>query len=281
MNGNAESHLRDIEAWRERRLARLTAPDGWLSLTGLHWLEPGRSTLGSADDNAIVLAGAPAHLGTIELHDDGKVTLDLADGSGARIDGEARSHAELRDDHAGEPTRVSFGSADFIVIDRGGRKALRVRDSEAAMRKRFVGIDAFPPDPAWRIVAEWRPFEPARTLETMNVVGQLERYPAPGKAVFEREGRVHELLPVIEMPGDEELFLIFVDGTSGKETYGAARFLYTEPPRDGRIVIDFNKAYNPPCAFTPFATCALAPPENRLDLRVTAGEMKYQTQSES
>lgn len=272
-----DDHAREIESWRARRLARLTAPDGWLSLIGLHWLEPGRSTLGGADDNAIVLAGAPAHLGTIELSEDGRVTLDLADGGDVRIDGEARSHAELRDDHAGAPTRVSFGSADFIVIDRGGRKALRVRDSEAATRTRFVGIDAFPVDPAWRIVAEWQPFTPARTLETMNVVGQLERYPAPGKAVFERGGRVHELLPVIEMPGDEELYLIFTDGTSGKESYGAARFLYTEPPRDGHVVIDFNKAYNPPCAFTPYATCALAPPENRLDLRVTAGERKYRS----
>jgi len=277
MNQTSESHFRDVEAWRARRLARLTAPDGWLSLTGLHWLDPGRSTLGGADDNAIVLAGAPAHLGTIELGNDGMVVLDLAGGSGARIDGEERSHAELRDDHDGEPTRVSFGSANFIVIDRGGRKALRVRDSEAATRTRFAGIDVFPVDPAWRIVAEWQPFTPERALETMNVVGQLERYPAPGRAVFERGGRLHELLPVIEAPGDEELFLIFADGTSGKETYGAARFLYTEPPRDGHVVIDFNKAYNPPCAFTPFATCALAPPENRLDLRVTAGEMKYRS----
>ncbi len=130
-------------------------------------------------------------------------------------------------------------------------------------------------DSAWRIVADWIPFDPPQTLETANVIGQMERYPVPGRAVFERDGHRHELLPVIEVPGDEQLFLIFADGTSGRETYGAARFLYADPPREGKIVLDFNQAYNPPCAFTAFATCPLAPPENRLDLRVTAGEKKY------
>ncbi|MGH8212638.1 MAG: DUF1684 domain-containing protein [Rhodanobacteraceae bacterium] len=266
---------RSIEQWRVQRLARLTAPDGWLSLVGLHWLEPGPSTIGSAPDNAIVIESAPAHLGSIELHQDGKVVLELQADSGARIDGEARMRAVLRDDRAQDPTRVSFGSINFVVIDRGGRKALRVRDAQAETRARFAGVESFPVDPSWRIDARWVPFDAPRALETMNVIGQLESYPAPGRVVFERDGREHELLPVIETPGDETLYLMFADGTSGKETYGAGRFLYTEPPRDGRIVIDFNKAYNPPCVFTPFATCALAPPENRLDLRIKAGEKKY------
>ena len=270
-----DDYLVSVEQWRARRIARLTAPDGWLSLIGLHWLEPGPNTLGSAAGNAIVLAKAPAHLGVVEWRADGTLLLQLAPGSGALVDGEAKSQATLRDDRDPNPTRVSFGSLNFVVLDRGGRKALRVRDADAETRTRFSGIESFPVDPAWRIVADWIPFDPPQTLETANVIGQMERYPVPGRAVFERDGHRHELLPVIEVPGDEQLFLIFADGTSGRETYGAARFLYADPPRDGKIVLDFNQAYNPPCVFTAFATCPLAPPENRLDLRVTAGEKKY------
>ena len=270
-----DDYLASVEQWRARRIARLTAPDGWLSLIGLHWLEPGPNTLGSAAGNAIVLAKAPAHLGVVEWRADGTLSLQLAPGSGALVDGEAKSQATLRDDRDPNPTRVSFGSLNFVVLDRGGRKALRVRDADAETRTRFSGIESFPVDPAWRIVADWIPFDPPQTLETANVIGQMERYPVPGRAVFERDGHRHELLPVIEVPGDEQLFLIFADGTSGRETYGAARFLYADPPRDGKIVLDFNQAYNPPCVFTAFATCPLAPPENRLDLRVTAGEKKY------
>jgi len=270
-----DDYLVSVEQWRARRIARLTAPDGWLSLIGLHWLEPGPNTLGSAAGNAIVLAKAPAHLGVVEWRADGTLSLQLAPGSGALVDGEAKSQATLRDDRDPNPTRVSFGSLNFVVLDRGGRKALRVRDADAETRTRFSGIESFPVDLAWRIVADWIPFDPPQTLETANVIGQMERYPVPGRAVFERDGHRHELLPVIEVPGDEQLFLIFADGTSGRETYGAARFLYADPPRDGKIVLDFNQAYNPPCVFTAFATCPLAPPENRLDLRVTAGEKKY------
>jgi len=272
-----DDYTREIEQWREQRIARLTAADGWLSLIGLHWLESGTNTLGSAADNAIVLAKAPAHLGAIEWRTDDSLVLQLADAGNAQVDGETNSQATMRDDREPNPTRVSFGSVNFVVIDRGGRKALRVRDSEAATRKQFAGIESFPVDPAWRIVADWEPFDLPQTLETANVIGQMEKYPVPGKAVFEREGRRHELLPVIEVPGDAQLFLVFADGTSGRETYGAARFLYADPPRDGKIVLDFNKAYNPPCAFTAFATCPLAPPENRLDLRVVAGEKKYRS----
>ena len=270
-----DEYRKSIENWRAQRLARLTAPDGWLSLVGLHWLQPGRNTIGGADDNSIVLQRAPERLGAIELHEDGTSMLELAPDAGALVDGEAKTRAVLRDDRAQQPTCVSFGSVNFIVIDRGGHKALRVRDARAETRVGFAGIESFAIDPSWRIEAQWIPFDPPRTLETMNVVGQIESYPTPGRVVFERDGREYELLPVIETPGDQALYLIFADGTSGEETYGAGRFLYTEPPRDGRIVIDFNKAYNPPCVFTPFATCALAPPENRLELRVTAGEKRH------
>jgi uncharacterized protein (DUF1684 family) len=269
------TYQQEIERWHAQRIARLTAPDGWLSLVGLEWLKPGANRIGSASDNDIVLVKAPPHLGTITWTDGGALSLVLDTVDGATIDGACETHAVLKDDSHAHPTIVAFGTVNFIAVDRGGRKGLRVRDSEAVTRTHFQGIERFPVDRDWRIVADWVPLDPPFQLATGTVIGTIENYPAPGKAVFEREGQRFELYPVIEVPGDKELFLIFADATSGKETYGAARFLYAEMPCDGRIVLDFNKAYNPPCAFTPYATCPLAPPENRLDVRVAAGELKY------
>jgi len=269
------AYTQEIENWHARRIERLTSPTGWLSLVGLDWLQPGMNRIGGAADNDIVLAKAPAHLGTIECSEDGMLSIALDPASGATIDGKPAVRSALVDDGHAHPTMVAFGSVSFIAIDRDGRKGLRVRDAEAATRTQFAGIERFPVDPAWRIVADWRPLDPPFQLATGTVIGTIENYPAPGKAVFERDGRSFELYPVLEVPGDAQLFLIFADRTSGKETYGAARFLYADMPRDGKIVLDFNKAYNPPCAFTPYATCPLAPPENRLGLRVAAGELKY------
>lgn len=269
------SYLQEIERWHATRLARLSAPDGWLSLVGLDWLKPGANRVGRDPGNDIVLAKAPAHLGIVTWADDGTVSIALDPEGGATIDGQPRTHAVLLDDSVPNPTRVAFGTVSFIAVERGGRKGLRVRDSEAATRTGFTGIRRFPVDPAWRIVADWQPLDPPFKLATGTVIGTIENYPAPGKATFERDGQHCELYPVREAPHDRELFLIFADATSGKETYGAARFLYAESPRDGKLVLDFNRAYNPPCAFTPFATCPLAPPENRLPVRVTAGELKY------
>jgi len=270
-----KNYQQEIERWHAQRIARLTAPDGWLSLVGLEWLKPGTNRIGSAGDNDIVLAKAPAHLGTITWADDNSLSITLDAANGVTIDGIAQDRAVLRDDSRADPTTVAFGSVSFTAIDRSGRKGLRVRDSEAETRIHFKGIERFPVDPAWRIVADWIPLDPPFQLATGTVIGTIENYPAPGRAVFERDRQRFELYPVLEAPGDKQLFLIFADATSGKETYGAARFLYADMPRDGKIVLDFNKAYNPPCAFTPYATCPLAPPENRLDVRVTVGERKY------
>ena len=268
-------YTREIESWRKQRLERLQAPDGWLSLVGLEWLKPGTNKIGSASDNDIVIARAPAHLGHVDWSGD-KVTIVLADGSGATIDGKKAANAELLDDAHEHPTTVAIGSVRFYLIDRaGGKKGLRIKDSEAKTRTGFLGIDAYPIDPSWRIEAQWIAFDPPHTLEIPNVIGTIDRMPVPGKAVFERDGKTFELLPVLETDDADELFFIIADKTSGKETYGAARFVYSAMPKDGKVVIDFNKAYNPPCAFTSFATCPLAPPENRLGMAVTAGEKKY------
>ena len=277
-----DSYTRQIEQWRADRVARLTAPDGWLSLIGLEWLHEGANRLGSGADNDIVLATGPAHLGTVTLAPNGTLRIALDKDAGATIDGKGATEAELVDDmHAGAagPTLVRFGSASFYVIDRDGRKALRVKDPEAPTRAHFAGIDYFPIDPSWRIEADWVPFAPGHKLEIGSVIGTIEAVDVPGKAVFQRNGHIFELMPYQEEPGGE-LFFVIADRTSGKETYGAARFFYAALPKGGlsqpgKVELDFNKAYNPPCAFTPFATCPLAPPENRLDVAVTAGEKKY------
>ncbi len=262
--------------WRNQRLANLTAPGGWLSLIGLEWLKEGANRIGSAADNDIVLKAGPEHLGVVTLAKDGALHITLAKDSGATVDGKAVHEATLVDDmHAGEgsPSVVTFGSASFLVIERDGRKALRVKDANAETRTHFLGLDYYPADPSWRIVADWVPFDPPRELEIGSVLGTINKEKVPGKAVFHRGGHTYELMPIQEEP--DSLFFVMADRTSGRETYGAARFLYADLPKNGKVVLDFNRAYNPPCAFTPYATCPLAPPENRLDLAVTAGEKKY------
>ena len=270
----AGSYESQIEAWRAQRVERLKAPNGWLSLIGLHWLKEGKNTVGADKGNDIVLAAGPAKLGTITLTK-GKATIDLVTGTGATVDGKGQKTAVLLDDTSEKPTTVAFGSASFYVIDRNGKKGLRVKDSNAQTRTHFVGIDYYPIDPKWRVEAKWVEYKPPHTLEIPNVLGQIDKMPVPGKAVFERDGKKYELLPVLEETDAKELWFIFADKTSAKETYGGGRFLYADMPKDGKVIIDFNKAYNPPCAFTPHATCPLAPPENRLAIPVTAGEKKY------
>lgn len=271
---SASAYTKEIESWRSQRVERLKAPNGWLSLIGLHWLKDGANSIGSGKDNAIVLAKGPAKLGVATL-DHGKVSIVIDPGTGATIDGHKKTSSVLLDDSHPDPTTVTFGTVSFYLIDRNGKKGLRVKDSAAATRTHFLGLDYFPIDPSWRVEAKWLPFKPAHTLEIPNVLGDIDKSTVPGKAVFTRNGKTYELLPVLEEPDAKELFFIIADRTSGKQTYGAARFIYTDMPKDGKLVIDFNKAYNPPCAFTPFATCPLAPPENRLPIPVTAGEKKY------
>jgi uncharacterized protein (DUF1684 family) len=267
-------YSKQVETWRAQRVERLKAPNGWLSLIGLHWLKDGKNTIGSAKGNDVVLATGPAKLGTVTLKD-GKATIEVDPKSAATIDGKTQASSELLDDSHEKPTTVAFGTASFYLIDRNGKKALRVKDSEAKTRKQFKGIDSFAIDPGWVVSAKFEEFKPAHTLDIPTVLGTVDKMTVPGKVTFTREGKNYSLLPVLEAPDAKELWFIFADRTSGKETYGAARFLYADLPKDGKLVIDFNKAYNPPCAFTPYATCPLAPPENRLDLRVTAGEKKY------
>lgn len=282
---SVDPYLAEIEQWRSKRVGNLTKPDGWLSLVGLHWLSEGEQTIGSAADRAIVLAVGPENLGSLTVTGAEAVLVLGAGNETARVqcyatddwaDAEPQSGAyALKPDSSDAPCRIVLGaSASIALIERGGKLALRVKDADASTRSGFTGIAYFDVDPQWRIDAVWTAHAVAQEIEIQNVLGMIEKMPNPGYARFTRDGKEFRLYPVIEA-GETDYFFIFADRTSGRETYGPGRFFYATPAADGRIVLDFNKAYNPPCAFSDYSTCPLPPPENRLDLAVTAGEKKY------
>jgi uncharacterized protein len=247
-----------IEEWRQKRVAALQADGGWLTVTGLFWLHPGVNRFGTNSANEIVLPDGPASAGAFDLHN-GKVTVTM--------DGQLRLLAPDSEDFA------RAGRLSLFVLKRGDRYAIRMKDPESEFRKKFHGIQFFPPTEAYRVTARW--VAQPRQLPIANILGQTEPSDNPGYAEFELLGKSLRLYPIIEEPGDQQLFYIFRDLTTGKETYPAGRFFYSEMPRDGRVVLDFNKAYNPPCAFTSYATCPLPPKENHLPVRIEAGEKTY------
>jgi uncharacterized protein (DUF1684 family) len=263
---------------RAGRIQRLTKPDGWLSLVGMHWLEVGNTRVGSAPDNGTRLAVGPAHVGVVKLERDGKLSFDPEKDAGVTINGQpALGMTPLISDAdpTADATVVGFnkGDASFIVIKRGDRYALRVRDALAPTRSSFSGISYFDIDPTFRFEAKFSPHPPGTKIEIINVLGMVEGMDNPGTLSFEKDGKPYTLEVVDE--GDHRLFLIYADRTSGHESYAAARYLYTDyPDAKGKVVLDFNEGYNPPCAFTAYATCPLPPPGNRLDLAITAGEKK-------
>jgi uncharacterized protein (DUF1684 family) len=266
----------EIEKWRAQRIASLTSDTGWLTVVGLSWLKEGDNSVGSGPSNDVVLsrAAAPPLLGRIRVAG-GKAHLDVAPGVSVSHDGEKVQSLDLASDEKGEPTVVKHGTLSFFLIRRGEKLGVRVKDSASAARKSFHGIDSYPVTPAWRLTARFEPYAGGKTIPIPNILGNVTREPSPGALVFSIGGREYRL-DAVEEPGEEELFLIFGDATNGTSTYGAGRFLYAaRPGKDGRTVVDFNKAYNPPCAFTPFATCPLPPPQNRLPVAIEAGEKSY------
>lgn len=273
----SSSYTTAIQQQRAEREAGLRKPGGWLSLIGLDWLSEGRNSIGSAKDNDIVLLKGPPKLGVITLKD-AKATIAIDAASGATVDGKTVIESALASDASGKPSIVAAGSVSFFMIQRNDKIGLRIKDANAESLKHFLGIDFYEIDPSWRVEARWVTFEKPQPLEIPDVVGTIYKLQVPGKAVFEHAGKTYELLPMNE-DTKEGLFFVFADRTSGKMTYGGGRFLDTEAPKDGKLTLDFNLAYNPPCAFTPYATCPLAPPENRLKVEVEAGEKKYRGSS--
>ena len=267
----------DIQKYRSDREARLRREDGWLTLVGLFWLDPGANTFGSAKTNKIVMpAKAPAQMGTLSLDGD-HVTLTPDPSAALSVDGKrVTAPVELLPDtNEKGPTRVNVGGMHFLVIKRGERYGIRVRDPENPARVHFKGLDFYEPDPRWRVTARVEPHDPPRKISITNIVGMTSEEASPGSLVFDLNGQTYRLDPILE-EGSDDLFIIFRDATSRDSTYPAGRYLYASPPGpDGKVILDFNKAYNPPCAFTPFATCPLPPLQNRLPVRVEAGEKKY------
>lgn len=282
-----QAYLAEIDAWRKERIADLSAPDGWRSLIGLYWLQPGDNTFGAGADNAIVfpprpaLRGQPSTLGNLILRDDGSVLLRAAPESGITAGGSpddqqpVTDELELVSDIDDSPTLLELGALKFHVIDRGGEIGLRLRDTELVASLPPLEIQTFPVDPALRLRAHLEPSQEGATLEIANIVGQNYDNPTPGTVVFTLDGKERRIEAVGEGI-DEPLFLIVGDLTNGHETYPGGRYLYApahrEPNGEVSVDLDLNRLYNPPCVFSEFATCPLPPRQNRLDIRVEAGE---------
>jgi uncharacterized protein (DUF1684 family) len=259
-----------VAAWRADRDARLRSPTGWLSLVGLSWLTPGENHVGAHPSNQVILHGheVPPRVGSMWL-EDGRVRFVPHEG----VD---LPEIELEDDRGGDPTVLELGSLRFHTICRGERFGVRVRDTTAPALASFHGLDHFPLDPRWRLEARLEPARPDAEIEIVDITGAHSHDATPGSVAFERDGATWR---VDALPGDEAdggVWLVFGDVTNGTDTYGGGRFLYTEPvAADGSVVVDFNLAYNPPCVFSPYATCPLPPPQNRLALRIEAGEKDW------
>lgn len=249
--------LDETAKWRADYEASLKAPDGWLSVAGLYWLHAGDNVLGSDPQSDVVLPpGGPKKAGVLRFQD-GKVTWQ---------------NRQLKTDASGHPDVVKIGSVSLTIIERGDKTGVRMRDPNAETRRDFTGCKWFPADPAWRIHAKWVPYPHPKKIAITNILGMTDQEDSPGYAEFTIKGKPMRLEPVTE---DGGLFFIFKDATSGRTTYGAGRFLDTAMPKSGDLELDFNKAYNPPCAFTAFATCPLPPRQNVLAAAIEAGEKSY------
>ena len=270
------------QQWRMQRYTELTAPDGWTALVGLHWLEHKAHYLGSGPGSGIRLAVGPDKLGMVSRQGD-RWSFTPERGVAVRIDGAAvAGPVAFHGDHDAAPTRIAFddGKGQLSLIQRGKRFALRVKHADAPSRLGFTGLEYWTGGSAWQVRARFLPHPPGRTLPIVDITGLTTAMPNAGVVEFEHGGQRYRIEAIAE-PG-APLFLIFADRTSGHGSYPAGRYLDTAAPTaDGHVTVDFNHAYNPPCAFTPFATCPLAPPENRLDLRVEAGERVYHLPKEN
>jgi uncharacterized protein (DUF1684 family) len=270
-------HKSEIQRWQSDRLASLMKDDGWLTLVGLFWLNEGENKFGSDTSNPVVLPRwkAPRLAGSLWL-ENGRVRLATRPGVEITENGNPVTALDLRDDNnEGGPTILRVGSLILNVVKRGDRIGVRVKDTESLTRSEFKGLEYYPIDPKWRLEARFEPYQPAKMIPITNVLGMTDDETSPGALAFDVGGRIYRIDPILEK-GETDLFVMIADGTTGKETYGAGRYLYVSPPdAAGKVVIDFNKAYSPPCAFTNFATCPLPPRQNHLPFRIEAGEKKY------
>jgi uncharacterized protein len=231
-------------AWRKQRHENLMKEESWLTLVGLHWLKDGEQKI----ENVVFVKNGE------------KVT---ADGK------------EIKSDANGTPDKIKSGRKILFLLKRGSRFAVRVKDPESPVRKNFKGIENYPPSADYVVIADFVPFEKPKKIKIPNILGTTEEMDAPGILKFKLQGKELSIEPVLESAEDREYFIIFKDETSGKTTYPAGRFLYSDVAKNGKVTLNFNRAYNPPCAFTPYATCPLPPKENVLSVAIEAGEKTY------
>ncbi len=268
-SAEAAAYEAGIQVWRQEMEERLRSDTGWLTLTGLYWLREGENTLGSDPACDVFLPeSAPPRVGVLEFHDQ-VVTLHVTTDAEVRVDNAPTQSAVLRDDHDPlGPSPVQIGSVSFNVIRRADQYGIRVRDRDNPARLAFAGRRWFPVDPAYQVTAAFVPHPQARELIITNSVGIDIAMSNPGYVEFRLDGQDVRLAAF--SAGEGELWFVFRDAS--ERTYRAGRFLYGSLGDDGTAILDFNKAYNPPCAFTPYATCPLPPKENVLPLKIEAGE---------
>jgi len=265
-----DAYSKEIKRWKEKRLGRLKSENGWLNLAGLFWLEEGVNTIGSDSSNSIVYPEkAPPRLGSYMLRN-GQVSFNPEPGSEVLMDGKPIEELEIETDKSGKPTLLESGSLAWFIIERGDQFGIRLRDYEHPAINQLTHIESYPADPAWKIEATFEEYEEPRELLIPTIIGTVEKNMCPGILRLNVNGVQQEFYPVA---AGKKLFVIFADETSALETYGGGRFLYLDrPDKRGLVTIDFNKAFNPPCAFTAYATCPLPPKENFLTVRIEAGE---------
>jgi len=274
-----EAYRKEIQDWQSKRLTRLTSDNGWLTLCGLYWLNEGENTFGSDSSNPIIFPAGktPGTAGSIRL-EHGALRMEARPGVEIKCrDSVVTSMALLSDgEGASDPTILNIGTISFYVIKRGDQLGVRVKDKENPARVHFRGLEYFPIDPKWRIEARFERYQPPKIIPIATMIGTTVNDTCPGALVFDLDGRQCRLDAVIETGSENQLFIMLSDETSGKETYGNGRQLYCDlPDSSGKVILDFNKAYNWPCVFTVFATCPIPPRQNHLSFRLEAGEKMY------
>jgi uncharacterized protein (DUF1684 family) len=271
-----ESYAQEIARWRRQREAELKADDGWLTVCGLSWLRPGETRIGSDPSNDVLLpAHAPAVVGVLALDaGTGRASFRSAPGVALMRNGQSFESGELHPDADEHPDTLTVGDVRLILLKRGERMALRIKDNRSPARARFAGLRWYPVNEDWRITAKFVAYPTPTELTFDTIVGERETLESPGEATFERGGKTYRLQAARVKGG--ALWFVFRDATSGRTTHGGARQLTVAPPRGDEVVLDFNKAVNLPCAYIPYATCPLAPPQNRLGLAIEAGEKTYE-----
>jgi uncharacterized protein len=269
-----DTYEKTIQTWRAEREAKLKSDDGWLTVSGLFWLREGVNEFGAGPTNDIVLppGSAPEKIGAFELTN-GAVTLRVAEGVNVIVDDKPVRELVVKSDESGKPDLVKVGDLSFTALKRGERFGIRLKDKNSRARRDFTGLRWYPVKEPYRVTAQFIPYDQPKEVSIINIIGDIEKYKSPGLLKFKLNGQEYTLEPVTSSP--DRLFIIFRDLTSNKTTYAASRFLYAGKPKDGQVILDFNQAINPPCAFTAFATCPLPPKQNRLNVAIEAGELIY------